>query len=433
MAMGDFHELKLSHDGPKTWFPILSNNYNSNNINKSSSYIEAMNPSDNRQYSNFHQSTSLLSSASQLPMPSSLLPPPLPRLSPSSSSPLSTAPMPAAVMIHHSTHFPHHDHHQQQHEHHQQQHDDQYDQQHDESNSYGDMMMMMIMDEDHDVIGDIIPPRRNHNNNNNNNIVYQQQHQYNHDLLSFNQSLSTSRSATSSTISTHPLYHYEQPIIHPGPRFCHVGVIYESAFYVFGGYDGQNRLNDFLRFSFDLNSDDMEHIPSTLISELKEYVNNDLLSDVSFIVEGEAIKAHKILCLRCPYFRNLLTGEYMESRASEIVIPDISYNTFTQLLEFLYTDNVHITIDTAMNLFQAADRFGIDRLKKLCEQEMLSAINLDSAPYIFYSADRYNAEYLRQRSLSYILKYFDQISRSYAFEEIGRKNIDLGTVIINTL
>jgi len=31
----------------------------------------------------------------------------------------------------------------------------------------------------------------------------------------------------------------------------------------------------------------MEHVPSTLISELKEYVNNDLLSDVSFIVEGK--------------------------------------------------------------------------------------------------------------------------------------------------
>jgi hypothetical protein len=27
----------------------------------------------------------------------------------------------------------------------------------------------------------------------------------------------------------------------PGPRFCHVGVVYESAFYIFGGYDGTNR------------------------------------------------------------------------------------------------------------------------------------------------------------------------------------------------
>jgi len=33
---------------------------------------------------------------------------------------------------------------------------------------------------------------------------------------------------------------------------------------------------------------------------------------------------------------------------------------------------------------------------------------------------------LRQRSLSYILKYFDMVSRSQSFEEMGRKNIDLG-------
>ncbi len=37
----------------------------------------------------------------------------------------------------------------------------------------------------------------------------------------------------------------------PGPRFCHVGIVYENAFYIFGGYDGSNRLNDFLKFTFD--------------------------------------------------------------------------------------------------------------------------------------------------------------------------------------
>lgn len=28
----------------------------------------------------------------------------------------------------------------------------------------------------------------------------------------------------------------------PGVRFCHVGVVYEGAFYIFGGYDGTQRL-----------------------------------------------------------------------------------------------------------------------------------------------------------------------------------------------
>ena len=62
------------------------------------------------------------------------------------------------------------------------------------------------------------------------------------------------------------------------------------------------------------------------MSDLASYVGNSLLSDITFIVEGIHIPAHKvivhkfdyhtcqILCVRFPYFRNLLTGEMMESR-----------------------------------------------------------------------------------------------------------------------
>lgn len=35
--------------------------------------------------------------------------------------------------------------------------------------------------------------------------------------------------------------------------------------------------------------------------------------------------------------------------------------------------------------------FGIDRLKKLCEQEMLNAITVDTAAQILYAADERNA------------------------------------------
>jgi hypothetical protein len=37
-------------------------------------------------------------------------------------------------------------------------------------------------------------------------------------------------------------------IVTPGPRFCHVGVVYDASLYIFGGYDGSNRLE--LCFSF---------------------------------------------------------------------------------------------------------------------------------------------------------------------------------------
>mmetsp|Transcript_61128 Transcript_61128/g.107367 ORF Transcript_61128/g.107367 Transcript_61128/m.107367 type:complete len:254 (-) Transcript_61128:199-960(-) len=211
----------------------------------------------------------------------------------------------------------------------------------------------------------------------------------------------------------------------PGVRFCHVGVVYEGAFYIFGGYDGTQRLNDFLRYRFDQNEAELPSPPSTLIMDLRNYVNNEVLSDIQFIVEGIPIHAHKILCLRCPYFNNMLTGEYMESRAREVVVHDVKYSTFLLVLHYLYTDEVQIQIDNAMDLFQVADRFGLDRLKRLCELEMQVAINIDTAAHILYTADQHNAENLRERCMVFILVHFDEISRTAGFEEMGRTNVEL--------
>ncbi len=88
-------------------------------------------------------------------------------------------------------------------------------------------------------------------------------------------------------------------------RFCHVGVVWEQSLWIFGGYDGTYRLNDFQRFCF--YADDCL-MNSTLVSDLKRFVNSELLSDITFIVEEQKVYAHKLLCLRCPYFCNMLTG-----------------------------------------------------------------------------------------------------------------------------
>jgi hypothetical protein len=72
-----------------------------------------------------------------------------------------------------------------------------------------------------------------------------------------------------------------------------------------------------------------------------------------------------------------------------------------------------------------ADRFGIDRLKRLCELEMLAAINLESVAHILYTADEYHADNLRERCINYALAHFDEVSRTSGFEEMGRTNVDL--------
>ena len=211
----------------------------------------------------------------------------------------------------------------------------------------------------------------------------------------------------------------------PGLRFCHVGCVYEDCLYVFGGYDGSVRLGDFIRFRFQPATMDGTITASTLMSDLRNMVNNEEMSDIVFVVEGIPIFAHKILCSRCEMLKVMLTGEMIEGRSREVVIPDVRHPIFLGLLEYLYTDTTTLTLENAMEMFQTADRFGVDRLKRLCENLMLSSLNIHNAAHILYAADLFNAKGLRERCLVFIVTYFNDVSRTVAFEEVGRSNIDL--------
>lgn len=213
--------------------------------------------------------------------------------------------------------------------------------------------------------------------------------------------------------------------LNPGSRFCHVGVLHNSSLYIFGGYDGTHRLNDFLFYNFINEVTYIECPPSTLVPDLKKFVDNPILSDIVFRVEDVLIRGHKILCMRCPYFYNMLTGEYMESKATEIVIEDVKHSVFLQLLEYLYSDHVDVTLDSSMELLHTADRFGVDRLKRMCENVMLSSISIESVSGILLAADQHNADNLREHCIQYMLNNFDEVTKTAAFEEMGKIKMEL--------
>jgi len=211
----------------------------------------------------------------------------------------------------------------------------------------------------------------------------------------------------------------------PLARFCHVGVVYNEALFIFGGYDGNTRLNDWVRFDFAVYDLSFEVPSSTLVSEFRALVDNETLSDVTFIVEGTPVYAHKLFLMRCSYFQALILGDMKESNMKTIRIEQVSHPTFLKILEYLYTDQLRIYLDCAMELFEAADLFCIPRLKTMCEKRMLRSINVENAAAIFHAADLHSAIALREKAKKFILSHFESISKTSSFEEMGRRNIDL--------
>jgi hypothetical protein len=150
-------------------------------------------------------------------------------------------------------------------------------------------------------------------------------------------------------------------------------------------------------------------------------------TDVVFTVEGRPVHAHRVLCMRCSYFRALLSGSMREASSShgEIELPGVSHAVFLTLLEYLYTDSVEVELEQTMELFEAADRFGVERLKKICEAKMLGSICVENAASIFHAADTHNASSLREKCLNFILANFDPVTKTACFEDMGRTNVNL--------
>lgn len=73
------------------------------------------------------------------------------------------------------------------------------------------------------------------------------------------------------------------------------------------------------------------------------YANPDF-SDVTFMVEGQRLRAHKlVLAARSEYFRAMLFGGLNESSTAEIQLKGISAVAFRTLLKYIYTGKVELS------------------------------------------------------------------------------------------
>jgi hypothetical protein len=86
-----------------------------------------------------------------------------------------------------------------------------------------------------------------------------------------------------------------------------------NRLYIFGGYDGVQRLNDFYYFTLpnevgELGQESDGFPRSNLLADLKSWITNPVFSDVTLVINDETTKAvrkvpaHKLLLSRCAYF-----------------------------------------------------------------------------------------------------------------------------------
>ncbi|KAL6225962.1 hypothetical protein ACLB2K_004810 [Fragaria x ananassa] len=162
------------------------------------------------------------------------------------------------------------------------------------------------------------------------------------------------------------------------------------------------------------------------------FLENGEGSDVTFIVSGVKFLAHKlVLAARSPEFGNeFFSG--LEEDNQEIVVNDMEPKVFKALLHFLYTDTLvedeefsepsssscmpSLSDVLAAKLLAAADKYGLTRLRLMCESVLCKDISVNSVANILALADRYSAFELKSVCLKFAAENLVAVMETDGFE-----------------
>ncbi|CAO2825089.1 unnamed protein product [Amaranthus hypochondriacus] len=170
-------------------------------------------------------------------------------------------------------------------------------------------------------------------------------------------------------------------------------------------------------------------------------------SDIVFDVAGEKFHAHKlVLAARSPIFRSEFLDK-LEEENKEIVVTDVEPKVFKAMLHFIYRDalveeadlaplsscETHIADLLIAKLLAAADKYGLGRLRQLCESSLCKGISVNSVGEILALADNYHAAELKAVCLRFAAENLAAVMRSDGFEYLKEHCPSLQSELLKTV
>jgi len=132
-------------------------------------------------------------------------------------------------------------------------------------------------------------------------------------------------------------------------------------------------------------------------------------ADVTFLVQNEKMAAHKsVLASRSSYFKNMFEAGMQESASNQVTVTDVEPATFKAVLRFLYSGLMEEEEFASLaELIGAADKYGLDELKKACELAMRTDLQMENLIDALLLADMHNCPRLL-RDAKVLFKGFAQ-------------------------
>ena len=174
---------------------------------------------------------------------------------------------------------------------------------------------------------------------------------------------------------------------------------------------------------------------STISERTKFIFNNELLSDVKFVVpashnESESrksqkcIPAHKfVLAISSPVFYAMFYGEMAETSGT-IQLPDCDYESLLEMFRFLYSDEVKLSGSNVMQVLYLAKKYLVPSLADKCTEYLREHLEASNVFSVLPKAQKFEDKDLEERCWEVIETHAENTLTSEEFVTLERSVVE---------
>lgn len=157
---------------------------------------------------------------------------------------------------------------------------------------------------------------------------------------------------------------------------------------------------------------------------IEEMFKDKLFCDVTLVAEDGEIAVHKLLLALCsPYFHREFCNDRKLSLSNPIEVEDITYETLSEVIMYLYTSQVLIMDKNVEDILAAAHKFGLRDLQDACCEFLRVNICIKNCVRISDLASRYNCQELVKVADEYIRAYISKLMQDEDYLDMNYDQI----------
>ncbi|KAI8518079.1 hypothetical protein Bbelb_040960 [Branchiostoma belcheri] len=160
-----------------------------------------------------------------------------------------------------------------------------------------------------------------------------------------------------------------------------------------------------------------------LLAELASQRETGTFLDVVVQVEGREFPCHRAVLASTPYFKAMLSSNFAESKSKIIQLREINPNSFSKVLDFLYTGEIRIGKDDVQDILKTAHMLQSDKILRYCCGFIQGNLCPSNCVGVIRLADMYGISALKKNARNMAASNFQEVTQGEEFLSLSAQEL----------